>query len=68
MGSVRHLATPLLLIQHTFEEKRYELLNIDGKRNPADPGTKHLDRATMERLLGEFGCQLAGGRARRRDP
>ena len=62
-GRVRHLETPLLWVQKALEERKFTLLKIDGKVNPADLGTKHLDGTTMLGHLSRLSCAIRGGRS-----
>ena len=60
-GKVRHLETPLLWVQRALEEKRFSLYKVDGKNNPADLGTKHMDATTMQRHLARMNIHVLQG-------
>ena len=51
-GRVRHLATRCLWHQDALKDGLFVAERCASKDNPADVGTKTLDRETMERLLG----------------
>ncbi len=47
VGRARHLHTPSLWIQKHIQDGAVELSKVDGARNWADLGTKHLDAKKM---------------------
>ena len=51
-GRARRLATRYLWHQYTLKDGLFEAVRCASKDNPADVGTKALDRETMERLPG----------------
>ena len=62
-GSIRHLDTRLLWIQEQEVKDRVEYQKIAGSVNPADLGTKYLDRGTIEQHLRSWGLEFWSGRA-----
>ena len=54
-GKVRHLHTPSLWLQRAVAERRLTLRKEPGDRNPADVGTKHLDRKRLDMLIALMG-------------
>ena len=50
-GKVRHLETPTLWVQKAVQDKRFTLRKVEGKKNPADLGAKHVDQAIMLKHL-----------------
>ena len=61
-GKVRHIETPALWTQKAVHEKRFIVLKIDGKLNPADIGTKFLDAKALQHCLRLCGCEIRTGR------
>ncbi len=49
---------PLLWMQRALEDKMFALSKVAGQANPADLGTKHVDRKTLEAHLTRFGCRM----------
>lgn len=52
VGKIRHLETHSLWLQKHLTEKELVLSRLKGVDNPADLGTKHLNRATIEKHVG----------------
>ena len=48
VGSIRHLDTRLLWIQEKVVKEVFESRKVAGVVNPADLGTKHLERGDSE--------------------
>ena len=46
-----------------MRRKLFSLSKIDGKKNIADIGTKHLARADMERLVERMNVRFMEGRS-----
>ena len=49
-GKIRHLATQTLWLQQLVTDKRIKLSKVSGSVNPADIGTKFLERAKLVSL------------------
>ena len=64
VGKIRHLDTTTLWLQRHVTEKKIQLLKIHGKVNPADLGTKHLERIAMWRYLDLLGFHKREGRSK----
>ena len=63
LGKLRHLNTQALWIQDAVRERRIELKKVSGTENPADLVTKHLDKRTMEKMIGKMGFATLEGRS-----
>jgi len=50
-GRIRHLETGALWVQQALSRRLFTLSKVDGKNNIADVLTKHVDKATLHRLL-----------------
>ena len=61
-GKIRHIAVRTLWLQHHVASGAIEIAKIDGKVNPADLGTKHLEGNKIEPLLTLAGQRRAKGR------
>ena len=61
VGRIRHIATLSLWLQRAVHEGKVSLTKIPGKENPADLGTKYLDRADIERCWKAMGFVLLTG-------
>ena len=59
-GRARRLETATLWLQRHVTLKRLEIKKEKTKDNPADLGTKHLDRASMDRHLRALGFEDVG--------
>ena len=61
-GSIRHIATRRLWLQHHVSPGAIDVSKIDGKVNPADRGTKHLQGNQIAPLLAIIGQRTEVGR------
>ena len=61
-GRIRHISTRTLWLQHHVAKGAIDIAKIDGKVNPADLGTKHLDGNKIGPLLALVGQRTAKGR------
>ena len=62
-GRVRHIDTQTLWLQRAVAEKRFVVVKVDGTKNPANLGTKHVDSKDMWNHLSDMGFYLAEGRS-----
>jgi hypothetical protein len=62
-GKIRHLHTQTLWVQRAVGDKVVELCKVDGLKNVADLGTKHLDRQRMWTLMAALSCFPVQGRS-----
>ena len=53
----------LLWVQERVAQKDFRLLRVQGKENPADICTKHLDSSRMQELMHKHGLYFEDGRA-----
>ena len=63
VGRVRHLHTPSLWIQRHVQDGTIELSKVDGDRNWADLGTKHLDGKKMWMCANGMGIVRRDGQS-----
>ena len=63
LGKVRHLAVADLWVQQTARKRLIDFNKTPGISNPADMGTKPLDRPDMERHCQRLGLTIVKGRA-----
>ena len=63
VGGVRHIETQTLWLQRAVTTKQISVHKIDGARNPADLGTKHLPADRMWMLLGLYNIVRMEGSA-----
>ena len=61
VGGVRHLETPTLWVQKAAQDGKFSLHKEDGPENIADLGTKHVEAATLWKLLRKMGLYVATG-------
>ena len=61
VGKVRHLDTATLWLQQHVTTGALEVKHTPGAVNPADLGTKHLDRKTMMKHVEKCGFVVATG-------
>ena len=47
-GRIRHISTPTLWLQRAVQEGKVRLAKCPGKTNPADLGTKHVERSIID--------------------
>ena len=59
-GKIRHIEVATLWLQHHVTSKALKLFKEKGTENVADLGTKHFDRATLQRLLKSLGFVRKG--------
>ena len=64
VGKIRHLETQTLWLQRHVTNKRLTVEKVAGDSNPADLGTKHVERATLTRLLEIIAFHPRGGRSK----
>ena len=62
-GRIRHIATPTLWLQRAVSDGKILISKVPGDQNPADLGTKHLDRKTIERVWTQCGFVAIKGRS-----
>ena len=62
LGTQRHIATNQLWVQEKLRKKKFQLLTVKGKSNPADLFTKHLPAETMKQCLHFMGAEFREGR------
>jgi hypothetical protein len=62
-GKVRHIHTPALWIQKAVAENRVKLFKVLGTENPADAGTKYLNKVTLWIALNRIGVHSIEGRS-----
>ena len=60
-GRLKHIDTQLLWLQDHVSRKRLQVFKIDGMRNPADLGTKHLAGPRMHYLMRLLGLAFVSG-------
>ena len=63
LGKVRHLATPDLWVQQRLRRREFNISKVPGTENPADLGTKGLEREAIQRFLRTLGMARFEGRA-----
>ena len=64
VGKIRHLDVTTLWLQNALTKGGLALQRQPGPDNPADLGTKHLDRKTMEKHLSAIAFYIARGRSK----
>merc|ERR1712051_1048493 len=62
VGSIRHLDTRLLWVQEKVVKEVVEYRKVAGLINPADLGTKHLERESIQRHMRSWGLEEKSGR------
>ena len=63
LGKVRHLATADLWVQQRLRRQEFRIAKIPGPQNPADLGTKGLERDAVQRHLRSLGLARLDGRS-----
>ena len=63
LGKVRHIAVEDLWIQEKIRDRELSINKVKGEENPADIGTKPVERSTLERHLSFFKWVRTSGRA-----
>ena len=63
-GRIRHISTPTLWLQRAVNDGRVRLQKVLGKGNPADLGTKHEDKDTIDRMLAKCSLVKLEGRSK----
>ena len=63
VGRIRHLDAGSLWVQKHVTDKRLLLSKVAGTINPANLGTKHVERASMFDALKRMGFDYAEGRS-----
>ena len=64
-GRIRHIATPTLWLQQAVHEGRIVVLKVKGTANPADLGTKHVEKAIIDHAWKTMGYRSEGGRSKK---
>ena len=64
VGKIRHLHTPCLWLQKHVQDKHIELMKVDGLKNVADVGTKHLDAKAMWKCINGMGVENREGESK----
>ena len=62
IGRIRHLHTHLVWVQQKRASKEIQVNKTPGETNPADPGTKELSRADLEKHLRTCNFSFEPGR------
>ena len=62
-GRIRHIACPTLWLQQAVQDGRVRLKKVAGTSNPADLGTKFVDKSTILRALNQCGFVALAGRS-----
>ena len=62
LGKIRHLDVSDLWIQDKLRRGAFKLSKIPGQQNAADVLTKHVDNATLTRLMPFMGLEEEQGR------
>ena len=62
MGKIRHLDCTDLWIQEKVRSGAVELTKVLGTENPADAFTKHVERKTLDMMMGKIGLVKLEGR------
>ena len=62
-GRIRHIACPTLWLQQAVQDGRVHLKKVAGSKNPADLGTKFVDKTTIRRALHQCGFVALSGRS-----
>ena len=55
---MRHVQTQQLYIQHLVKNDEVKVVKVEGTRNVADLGTKHLPRVAIDKILKVLGMVL----------
>ena len=63
-GRIRHIHTPSPWLQKAVADGRVQVSKIAGDVNPADLGTKYLDRKSIEKIWQQCGFVLLQGHSR----
>ena len=63
LGKVRHLATADLWVQQRLRRQEFRISKVPGTENPADLGTKGLERDAIQRHLRSLGLARLDGRS-----
>ena len=61
VGKARHLHTPCLWLQKHIQDRRIELMKVDGLKNWADAGTKHLDAKSLWKCVNGMNVYIREG-------
>ena len=62
-GGIKHIETQTLWLQQVVRRKLLNQKKVDGKKNNADLGTKHVDHQTMMDHLDRMNVKLFGERS-----
>ena len=63
-GGIRHLETATLWLQQIVQRRLLEPVKVEGAKNAADIGTKHVTRVVLERVLRALNCVFQSGRSK----
>ena len=63
LGKVRHLATADLWVQQRLRKREFSIAKVPGVENPADLGTKGLERNAIQQFLRTLGMAVLTGRS-----
>ena len=63
-GRIRHIHTPALWLQQAVQDRRVAMGKVLGAVNPADFGTKHVDRAVIVHAMKTCGFVTLQGESR----
>ena len=63
LGKVRHLATADLWVQQRLRKREFSIAKVPGVENPADLGTKGLERNAIQQFLRTLGMAVLPGRS-----
>ena len=64
-GRIRHIHTPCLWLQRAVSDGKIELKKVPTERNPANAGTKHVERKTIGMMWCQCGFVLLEGQSRK---
>ena len=62
LGKVRHIEVAELWVQEAAKKERIEITKMNGTFDIADLFTKHVDRATQEKMVEALGGEHMEGR------
>ena len=54
-GRIRHIHTPALWLQKAVQDRLVAVDKVPGAENPADLGTKHVDRSVIQHAMQTCG-------------
>ena len=62
VGKIRHLETGSLWLQQAVAQKRFLVTKVDGKKNPADARTKHVEGNKLCEHMRMVNLHISEGR------